>query len=478
MVFQNEILAGSSGSSASSVYKIDQSIRFNDNDSPKLQRTFGSAGTEETFTFSCWFKRGNIGANLGDYSQGLAIFSGGSSGNNYGEIRIDSSGYGVQDSLHFYNISGGSFNMQLVTSRLFRDPSAWYHIVCVMDTTNAVASERMRIYVNGSRETSFSTETYPSQNTASNYNTASEHGVGVSLGIRSFDGYFAEVQFLDGLAYGPEFFGETNDNGIWIPKEYTGSYGTNGFYIDGRDASDLGDDESGNGNDFASSGLSSDDQVPDSPSNNWCTWNVNDKTPTSVQTISNGNLQVVTSGATSADGISGTQGITSGIWYWESRQQVAQVYNCYIGIKSTEVSNNKLPPTNTPDNNGSAIGYWGVGLYKDGSKVQDVTTSGDGDVVGIVVNLDASPQTVQFYRNGSTSGTAIEISSGFTWLPISSTNSSGYSAGTTSMTNFGQDSTFGGQITASTNSDANGLGNFKYSVPSNALAICTKNLGS
>jgi len=119
-----------------------------------------------------------------------------------------------------------------------------------------------------------------------------------------------------------------------------------------------------------------------------------------------------------------------------------------------------------------------VGLYKDGSKVQDVTTSGNGDVVGIVVNLDASPQTVQFYRNGSTSGTAIEISSGFTWLPISSTNSSGYSAGTTSMTNFGQDSTFGGQITASTNTDANGLGNFKYSVPSNALAICTKNLGS
>ena len=185
-VFQNNLLMGAASQAGGSVYSIDQSIRFNDDDSPKLKRTFSSAGTEETFTFSCWFKRGNTGAGLGDSSQGLAIFSGGSSGNNYGEIRIDSSGYGVQDSLHFYNINGGAFNMQLVTTRLFRDPSAWYHIVCVMDTTKAIASERMRIYVNGARETSFSTETYPSQNTASNYNTASEHGVGVSLGIRSF----------------------------------------------------------------------------------------------------------------------------------------------------------------------------------------------------------------------------------------------------------------------------------------------------
>ena len=137
-----------------------------------------------------------------------------------------------------------------------------------MDTTQAVASERMRIYVNGARETSFSTETYPSQNTASNYNTATEHGVGVSLGIRSFDGYFAEVQFLDGLAYGPEFFGETNDNGIWVPKEYTGSYGTNGFYIKGADASALGTDSSGNGNNFTTSGLAAHDLMADSPSNN------------------------------------------------------------------------------------------------------------------------------------------------------------------------------------------------------------------
>ena len=317
-VFQNNLLMGAASQAGGSVYSIDQSIRFNDDDSPKLQRTFSSAGTEETFTFSCWFKRGNTGAGLGDSSQGLAIFSGGSSGNNYGEIRIDSSGYGVQDSLHFYNINGGAFNMQLVTTRLFRDPSAWYHIVCVMDTTKAIASERMRIYVNGARETSFSTETYPSQNTASNYNTASEHGVGVSLGIRSFDGYFAEVQFLDGLALDSSYFGETNENGIWVPKEYSGSYGTNGFYIKGADASSLGADSSGNGNNFASSGLTSADQMADSPTNNHAVMNLLDTNTTPNWTASNGNLDISWNGANYTNHLFSTLAMPpTGKWYFE-----------------------------------------------------------------------------------------------------------------------------------------------------------------
>ena len=227
----------------------------------------------------------------------------------------------------FYNINGGSFNMQLVTTRLFRDPSAWYHIVCVMDTTNAIASERMRIYVNGARETSFSTETYPSQNTASNYNTATEHGVGVSLGIRSFDGYFAEVQFLDGLAYGPEFFGETNDNGIWVPKEYTGSYGTNGFHIDGRDSSDLGDDESGNGNDFASSGLTSADQMADSPSNNHAVMNILDTRTTANWTASNGNLDIYWQGNSYPNPLFSTLSMpATGKWYFEIEFDTCLLY--------------------------------------------------------------------------------------------------------------------------------------------------------
>ena len=316
---ETSLLAGASGQSAG--YLINQSIRFNDNDSPQLKKTFSSAGTEETFTFSCWFKRGNTGPNLGNSSQGIAIFSGGSSGNYYGEIRIDSSGYGVQDSLHFYNINGGSFNMQLVTTRLFRDPSAWYHIVCVMDTTQAVASERMRIYVNGARETSFSTETYPSQNLASNYNTATEHGVGVSLGIRSFEGYFAEVHFLDGYAYGPEYFGKFTSDLIWVPIEYSSSYGSNGFYLKGSNSGSLGADSSGNGNNFTSSGLAANDQKTDTPTNNMITFNpLNNQR--SGGTVSNGNLDYVGPGTRTL--ISLTANIPS-TGKWAIAFKVAQV---------------------------------------------------------------------------------------------------------------------------------------------------------
>ncbi len=246
MVFQNNVLAGAGNTSAGAGYTIDQSIRFNDDDSPILKKTYSSAGTEETFTFSCWVKRGGIGAGLGASNLGVTLFSGGADVSNYGEIVFRSSGFGVQDSLHFYNSASGPTNFELVTTQLFRDPSAWYHIVCVMDTTNAVSTERMRIYVNGSRVTDFSTETYPSQNAVPNFNTATEHGVGgfaVSTDTRFFDGYLAEIVFIDGQALNSSSFGEYNSSNIWIPKDVSGlTFGTNGFYIKGEDSSDLGND--------------------------------------------------------------------------------------------------------------------------------------------------------------------------------------------------------------------------------------------
>ena len=344
---ETSLLAGASGQSTG--YTIDQSIRFNDNDSPELKKTFSSAGTEETFTFSCWFKRGNIGANLGGSgNHGVSLFSGGSSGENYGEIRIDSSGSGTQDALHFYNINSGSFNMQLLTTRLFRDVSAWYHIVCVMDTTNAIASERLRIYVNGIRETNFGTETYPSKDTASYFNTATEHGVGnapPTNQARHFDGYLAEIHFLDGYAYGPEYFGEfKEDTNIWIPKEYTGSYGCNGFKIDGRDSSDLGDDESGNGNDFASSGLASHDQMADSPTNNFAVMNIIDSHTTPNWTASNGNLDISWVGPNYTNHLFSSLSMPpTGKWYFEIKfvsdsNQILYYQAMRIGLMRDDIS--------------------------------------------------------------------------------------------------------------------------------------------
>ena len=226
-------------------HSIDQSIRFNDPDNPKLGKTFSGAGTEETWTFSCWIKLGVETSN-----NRRMIFSAGSAGSNYGGAEIGSAG---DNSLEFYNYVSGSYDWRLVTTQQFRDPSAWYHLVFVSDTTNSVSTERARIYVNGQRVTEFSTASYPSASYANNFwMGTTEHEIGTSIfTTQNFDGYMAEIVNLDGTATDCNSFAEFNSSGIWVPKDVSGlSFGTNGFHIDGRDASDLGDDESGNGNDL------------------------------------------------------------------------------------------------------------------------------------------------------------------------------------------------------------------------------------
>jgi len=457
---ESSILAGAAGGAADTTYTIDQSIRFNDNDSPALKKTYSGAGTEETFTFSCWVKRGNTGASLGGAGNyGLTLFSGGADVSNYGEIRFESSGYGTQDSLFFYSSASGSINMQLATNRVFRDTTAWYHIVCVMDTTNIISSERLRMYINGQRETSFNAETYPAKDTASNFNTASEHGVGVfavSTDTRHFDGYLAEIHFLDGYAYGPEFFGEFEENGIWIPKRYTGSYGTNGFKIDGRDSNDLGDDESGQNNDYAATGLAAHDQVLDSPTNNFCTGLPRGVGNATGVTFSEGNLTGKTSG-TAGNWVSSIP-VDSGKWYFEVNNHA-------------QGSGNNLGIGQTPSGS-----YHHFALGSGGNQINDydiiVNTGSSGSIVGYKLDFDAG--TLTHTTDGTSYSSTGSLTAGMAYAAFARLgSSSGHVA-----FNFGQDSTFGGLETAGSKSDANGIGDFYYNVPSGFLAICTKNLGS
>ena len=274
-------------SQASTGYTIDQSIRFNDDDNPYMGRTPSATGTEETWTWSFWVKRATLGTLQ-------VLFQIGADKNN-----CDQFYFNTDDQLQYQHLDSGSNTDDLETTQVFRDPSAWIHIILAADTTNAVESERIRIYVNGERVTNFATENYPTQNTPTDVNTQVLHQIGAQLSATyfPFDGYMAEIHLLDGLAYDPSFFGEFNDSGIWIPKEYSGSYGTNGFKIDGRDASDLGDDESGNGNDYTTSGLSSDDQQPDSPTNNHAVFNPLDVTHHGYTVFSEGNLAITYSGS-------------------------------------------------------------------------------------------------------------------------------------------------------------------------------------
>ena len=259
---------------ASTGYTLDQSIRFNPGDSAYMEKTFSGAGNKKTFTISLWLKRSLLGSrqDIWSFNQDVPLT------------------FMDDDTLRPF-IFGG---ITLQTNRRFRDPAAWYHIVLVVDSTSATPTERIRMYINGERELSFSTETYPSQNADANVWTA---GTDLRLfrligGTNYFGGYAAEIHYLDGIAYDSSYFGEFDSNGIWIPKEYDGSYGTNGFFIDGRDSSDLDDDESGNNNDFTASGLAANDQRTDTPTNNMITFNpLNNQR--SGGTPSNGNLDYV-----------------------------------------------------------------------------------------------------------------------------------------------------------------------------------------
>ena len=267
-------------------YEIDQSVRFNAADSAYLEKTFSTTGDEQIFTISFWFKRCRTGT--AEY-----LFSGGNDVSNRFHMDINASG-----TFQIEGKSGGSTQVKMEGGPVLRDVGAWYHFVLRVDTTQATASDRVRLYVNGELLT-FNSNTYPSQNANLNWNINDQVRIGrAGWDTNYFDGYFAEFINVDGSSLAPTSFGETKA-GIWVPKDYTGSYGTNGFKLAFQDSAALGDDTSGNGNDFTSSGLASTDQMPDSPTNNRITFNGLSKDLRYSTALTDGNKTInFTSGST------------------------------------------------------------------------------------------------------------------------------------------------------------------------------------
>ena len=391
---ETSMLAGSSG--VTSGYTIDQSIRFNKNDNAYMSKTPSAASDGgKTYTYSWWHKRGS------------AI---GSSSTSEYVIHTDLAGGNSADYLYFYEDGFRSWHgtNNLISIRLFRDASAWYHFVYVYDSTQTIANERIRFYVNGERQTNFSTENYPSLNATSYFNTNTAHYIGgANSSANRLDSYLAEIQFIDGYGYGPEYFGETNENGIWIPKEYTGSYGTNGFHIDGRDSSDLGDDESGNGNDYSTSGLAANDQKTDSPTNNHCTWN---PLTGSAQVYSDGNLNAATASSAWKGGLTTMQvPLNSGIWYYE-------LYVDSAGSSSGQFSVgwSQSERSMSDDNSYGDLEGWvtyainGKTYNNAASTVSYGATYTTGDVIGCKIDTDSSSNNITFYKNGASQGNLSE----------------------------------------------------------------------
>ena len=485
MVFQNNVLSGAAGS-GTTVYTIDQSIRFNDNDSAYMYRTPSSASNRKTFTISFWFKTtvsGSFQTLLGAYDN---------------SSRTDSTYFGIwQGSTG--NMGLGVWNTNYIsTTRKMRDPSAWFHCVYSFDSTNTNPVERIKLYINGQRETDM-TYNAPSLNHDFGWNLNQVHSIGrinylTGTGPYYTDGYLAEIYNIDGQALDCNSFGEFNSSGIWIPKDASAlTFGTNGFYIKGEDSSDLGNDSSGNGNDFTTSGLAAHDQVLDSPTNNFST--MNPLANPGSATVAEGNLKATMASGTKK-GIYNNIAISSGKWYVEGRLTSSNNGSqyAYTGIEDY----------NSAINSGQYIGRDTYGYSYDpanGGVLHNnsyVVSSGtlpslaQNDIVQIAVDLDNN--YIYWGKNGTflNSGDPTSGSSGTGGVSVidpasqpsghyhighgNGTGSSGYQSEI--VWNFGQDSTFAGATTAGGNSDGNGIGNFKYSVPSGFLALCTKNLGS
>jgi len=463
-------------SAADTAYSVDNSCRFNDGDTAHLKRTFGSEGDRTEWTFSCWIKRGILGTQQ-------QIFG---SGNNATHLYFESN-----DTLKL-GLETSSGDKVIQTNRVFRDCSAWYHIVANYDSNEATTGNRMRIYVNGVEETSFSTETQPSsgESTATISDNV-EHNIGyrtvTSAGL-PFDGYMAEVVFIDGDQLTPTSFGEFNSDSptIWQPIDVSGlTFGTNGFYLDFEDSSNLGNDANG-GTDWTEVNLAAADQATDTPTNNFCTLNPLDAYYAGA-TFSEGNCKVVYGASGVYPDIMPTMGVSTGKWYWEYKWPNA-------GASNQSGINDASPTAAAGTPSGGGRGTYGVAYMSTGqTRANDsVASYGDAIVENHIIGtyLDLDNNKLYWALNGviQNSGT------GFSITAAASTTSGIYfpTIGNEAEESRTHEANFGGcpSFTISSgNADANGYGNFEYSpndgggssfdsAAKDFLAICTKNLGS
>jgi hypothetical protein len=424
--------------------EIDQSLMFDG--TSYLSRTPSVAGNRKTWTWSGWVKRGALGTNS------RTLFSAGTNGSSARGV-ID---FNDTNTLRF-GFNDGSTWYIAETTAVFRDPSAWYHIVVKCDLSNATQSSRAALYVNGVQQTTNSVA-WPDADQV--FNNTVFHGVGRNYGDGTyyFDGYQADTYLVDGTALDPTSFGEFK-NGVWIPKAYTGSYGTNGFHLeyDGN-----ANDSSGTGNNWTATNIASTDYMLDSPTNNFCTLNV--ISPVTTTALSEGNLLAETISLNVSYYVQSTFEMGSGKWYFETNP-LGNVVN-----GSSRIGLSKNSGTASSD---IAI-YHGNGQYEiEGVTITGKATYTAGDVIGCA--FDPSDNTIEFFKNNVSQG-QVSISSS-NWQAHARLFSSLASVDNKeTVFNFGQDSSFAGNKTPQGNSDANGIGDFYYAPPAGFLALSTANL--
>ena len=469
------------GSVSTGPYEIGNSCKFEEDNSEFLWKKFSGegTGTGKTFTISGWVKRTELGGI--DIFMGVGRDVGGDA--NDGAVRFNS------DQFQFVNFASNAYNVR--TNAVFRDTSAFYHIMVAVDTTQGTDSNRVKLYVNGVLQTSLTSTAYPTQNYQFKWGRAEEHMVGARpdsdatagepQASQFWSGYMADVYFVDGLQLAPTDFGEfDDDSGIWKPINASPTFGNNGFYLDFADASDLGDDESGNGNDFAEVNLAAADQSTDTPTNNFATGNP--LMPLKANTIlTNGATNFKNVGTAGWAGFAPSIAVQSGKWYVEFTAAGNTTF-CGVGNINDFVNSNYYGGWNT------SIGFYGIAglLFIDGAtSTWSGAAYGNGDIVGIA--LDKDNGCVYMSKNGTFANSGDPTSGASKTGGVAlTTGNSDYSASdyfyigaSQNIDNGVLQANYGGYTTdtpSSAASDANGYGTFEYAPPTGYYALCTQNL--
>ena len=423
-----------------------------------------SMGNRTTFTFSAWVKRSSLGEQY--------LINAGASGTSRTQFHFNG-----DNALMFYNNDGGSVNMYIKTNRLFRDLSAWYHIVLRFDTTQSTASDRIRFYVNGEEETSLATNTIPSQNadnTQFNYN-----GVVADIGRRHydasnyFDGSMSHVHFCDGQSYDATAFGEYDANGVWkIKTSPSVTYGTNGFFIlkNGNSVTD----QSGEGNNWTVGGGTL-TNTEDSPSNVFATLNAIRPLPTGFS-LSNGNTKFSTASGSDTGNVNSTILANQGKFYAECKLAGGAEKE---GIGA--IGENELPANHFGNGTQNILFNADIpAVFINGTQTNvSGVTPANGDILGMALDLDNG--RAYFHVNGTyiNSGNP-STETGFYSFTVGSVYWGIGSADGSSLTgsaemNYGN-GYFGTTAVSSAGTNASGNGIFEFDVPTGYTALSTKGL--
>jgi hypothetical protein len=489
------------GSISTGGYEIDNSLKFEADNTEIIYRANESGTNRKTFTVSLWFKRTELGVDQ-------EVWHGGRNGQT---TVMGILSYSSADDNLWVDVGGGTGNTSTLyrsfTTRKIRDTSAWYHFVLAVDTTQATEANRMKVWLNGEEVTDWAQHQIPAQD----FQCALEYGTDMAWGgfrptnVTLFSGYLAECHYLDGVTKVQTDFGEFDeDSGIWKPKAYTGTYGNNGCYMKYDDSSALGADSSGNGNTFTLVNIAAADQATDTPTNNFATLNpIHVYSNSALPTISHGATKLTTTNQAWWTTAVANMAITSGKWYFEARSATSSTHLSAIGygdeadIENWGIDRNANRQCHVGRTHSGGVqtkSYAYIGSDTEGASYGRIFPNGTSpstrvnyiytDVIGVAI--DADNGYAYWHKNGTyinsgdptsgssgTGGYAVPSGTGTNGTLIPAVGAYWHISVGVIEVNFGG---YTEMSISSAASDANGYGTFEHAPPSGYYALCTKNL--